>query len=84
MTQKIVAICCIPYRNQSFDLHCKLSKYNPMQNAFKKIKKKSKVKQDLKTLVSVFLHVLSVSTKNLYQQGRLGIRLCPHAVLRFL
>ena len=42
-----------------------------------------KVRQDHKTLISVFLIFLSASAKSLFRQRKLDTKLCPETVLRF-
>ena len=49
----------------------------------KKKKKRSKVRRNRKTLISVYVYFLSASSKNLYLLGKLGTSLCPHVSLRF-
>ena len=56
---------------------------NPVQHVLRNIKKSSKSRQDEKTLIPAFAYFLTASAKNLFLQGRLDTRLCPHAVLRF-
>ena len=50
---------------------------------FEKKKKRSKVRRNRKTLISVSVYFLSARSKNLYLLGKLGTSLCPHVSLRF-
>ena len=54
-----------------------------VQSILRKIKKSSKVTQNWKKNDTVSACFLSAIAKNLFLQGRLGTRLCPHVVLRF-
>ena len=56
---------------------------NHVQSILRKIKKSSKVTQNWKENDTVSACFLRSITKNLFLQGRLGTRLCPHVVLRF-
>ena len=60
-----------------------ISKDNLPQNILSKIKKSNKVRQYRKRLIFVFANVLSASAKKLFLHGRVGTRLCTHAVLRY-
>ena len=43
--------------------------YNPVQNILKKIKKSRKVRQDHKTLISIFAYFSSANGKRYYSRG---------------
>lgn len=54
-----------------------------LQNILRKIKKSSKVRQDLETLTSVLVHFLRACAKYLFKQEILEARLCPYVVWVF-
>ena len=61
------------------------SGYNPGQNIWEKVKKKksSKIGQEQKSLMFAFVWFLTFIAKISFLEGRLGLSLRPHPILRF-
>ena len=49
--------------------------HNPGENIWNKVQKSSKIRQDQKTLVSIFVYFLTTIAKVQFLEGRLGPRL---------
>ena len=68
------------YRPEKLRIWTLLTDCNPFQDILGKLSNQAKLNKNRKTLISVFAYFLSA--KDLFMQGRLNTRMCPHAALR--